>query len=118
MGIPTNIKNVFLAGATVATLATGFNAAPANACGLIGCIVDQVLPGVGTQLDIINRNLGQPVDHIAAIVADIYVPGSGQAMEYYWAAQQAGLFDGSIDDFVNLSPEDLTEIVSQLADDD
>jgi hypothetical protein len=36
----------------------------ANACGFLGCIVNQIAPGVGDQMDNLNRDLGHPAEQI------------------------------------------------------
>ena len=63
----------------------------AQAEGFLGGLIEDVCGGcgVGRTLDEINANLGQPVDHAAAAVADAFVPGAGQAAEAYWALRRA-----------------------------
>ena len=74
------IRNIVLALATVSSLAIA-GGAPANACGIIGCIVNQVAPGVGDQLDDWHNRAGRPLDHLAnqaaGSAADYVAPGSG-----------------------------------------
>ena len=76
-----------------AGLAISFTA-QANACGVIGCIVDSVAPGVGTALDKANAAAGRPFDHAVAGAMNAYVPGSGTALEAGWAIQRSGALDG------------------------
>jgi hypothetical protein len=59
----------------------------------LGDIVNQVAPGVGTQLDQLNHNLGNPVDHTIAAGANAVVPGSGVALEGAWAVQRSGILN-------------------------
>jgi len=40
-----------------------FSIGPSSAGGLIGDLLNEVAPGLGTQLDDINKNLGNPIDH-------------------------------------------------------
>ncbi|TBG08437.1 hypothetical protein ELG79_36565 [Rhizobium leguminosarum] len=65
----------------------------AHACGVVGCIFNSVVPGAGDVLDDVNRQAGKPFDHAVAAAAEAYVPGAGQAMEEYWALQDAGVFN-------------------------
>lgn len=73
------------------TLMFGAVTSSVQACGFVGCLVNKVAPGVGTALDHANAAAGKPFDHAAAAVANTVVPGSGVAMEGYWAARDAGL---------------------------
>jgi hypothetical protein len=80
--------SAFRNAALVATLASvsfapGF-ALPARACGLLGCIINQVAPGAGDALDKMHNDMGRPLDHAAnigaGVAADVIVPGSGPAV--------------------------------------
>ena len=46
--------------------------------------------------DRLNAQMGQPFDHGVTQAMDVFVPGSGTAVEAYWAAQRAaGQFTGA-----------------------
>jgi hypothetical protein len=73
---------------SLAAVLAGVSFAPnfaleAKACGLLGCVINQVAPGAGDALDKIHKDLGRPLDHAAnagaGAAADIVVPGSGPA---------------------------------------
>lgn len=81
-----NIKIAGLFGAVV--LSSMALSPSAFAGGFLGDFINQVAPGVGTALDQVNAQLGNPVDHAAAALADTYVPGLGTAAEANWALQR------------------------------
>lgn len=83
-------KNITLVSSlALATIASN----GAQAQGFLGGIINQIAPGVRTEMDRINHNLGNPVDHAAAAALDTFVPGSGGAVEAGWAVQRSGMLD-------------------------
>lgn len=63
----------------------------ANAGGFLAdTFIRPFSPQLADDADKLNHNLGNPVDHTAAAIAEAYVPGAGQAMEGYWAMQRSG----------------------------
>lgn len=56
---------------------------------VVACAAPPLAPAARAA-DRLNGQLGNPVDHAAARVADSFVPGSGVAIEGYWAAQRSG----------------------------
>jgi len=81
-----NISNI------LATTVVAFSAisGSAHAGGVGGDLINKIVPGLGTALDEINHRMGNPVDHAAAAVLDVYVPGAGRALETGWALQRSG----------------------------
>jgi hypothetical protein len=69
----------------------------ASACGFIACALRDV--GLITEqqrkeLDRLNHNLGNPVDHAIAAGANAIVPGSGAVIEAGYAIQRSGVLNG------------------------
>jgi hypothetical protein len=66
--------------ATAATfLLVGGITHSADACGLMGCIINQVAPGQGDKLDNFNRYNGHPAEELGHIGLDYRGPGASQA---------------------------------------
>ena len=65
----------------------------ASACGVIGCVLNEISPGLGDAADDWNDRNGNIFDHTLAAAAEAVAPGVGTTMEAYWAAQRAGTFD-------------------------
>lgn len=80
-----NLKNV---NALVLMAAMGLVSVNSLAGGFLGDAINVIAPGVGTELDRINHQLGNPVDHAAAVVCDAYAPGCGSALEAGWELQR------------------------------
>jgi hypothetical protein len=73
----------------------------ANAGGLLGDVLNSVTgTDIGTQLDDWNADNDNIVDHAVAAVADYYLPGSGRAIEGYYAYNREGL-GGLIEEQMN-----------------
>ena len=73
----------------------------ASAGGLIGDFLNTVTgTDIGTQLDAVNDQLGNPVDHFVARACDAYLPGCGAAMEGYYAYNRGGV-EGLIEHEMN-----------------
>jgi hypothetical protein len=66
-------------GALAGALVIGISGGKASAGGFLGDVIDQVLPGVGTELNRVHRDLGRPVDRAGAAIVDGWVPGLGTA---------------------------------------
>ena len=87
-----------------ATLAAGtmFSVGNAAACdltkggflaGVVKCVAPPLAP-VADAADRMNGALGNPVDHAIAAGANVFVPGSGTALEAGWAIQRSGVLNG------------------------
>jgi hypothetical protein len=64
----------------------------ADAGGLLGDFINDVTgTDIGTQLDELNADNGNIVDHAAAAVADYYLPGSGEVIEGYYTYNREGV---------------------------
>jgi len=105
------MKRILAAVIAVAALAS-MTTPKAQACGVIGCLVNQVAPGAGDALDDENAKLGKPFDHTAAALLNAVVPGSGEVLEGYWTAQDIlnAVQNGQI------SQEDADQLLQQLPD--
>jgi hypothetical protein len=94
-----SIKRILQAAAIASVAALSLSSVSAHACGVVGCLLDSVAPGVGTALDRANAQAGQPFDHAAAAALDSFVPGAGRLLEGGWALQRSGMLpniqDGS-----------------------
>jgi hypothetical protein len=70
--------------ATLAVLSTLMAVNVGHAEGFLGGLINQVLPGVGTELDKIHDQMGRPLDHAAnqaaGAVVDYVAPGAGQVV--------------------------------------
>lgn len=49
----------------------------ASACGVIGCFLNEVAPGLGDAADDLHDASGNPLDQAAPIIAEGVLPGSG-----------------------------------------
>jgi len=72
---------------------TALGASSAQAGGFLGDLINVVAPGVGTQLDQWNHNLGYPTEHVTAGIVDSFVPGAGNALRTGWAMQYSGMLN-------------------------
>jgi hypothetical protein len=91
-----SIRKTTLALVLAATLAVTASSS-ARAGGLVGDFLNSVTgTDIGTQLDDLNGDLGNPFDHGVAIVCDAYLPGCGEALEDYYAYNRGGV-SGLID---------------------
>ena len=88
-----SLKSVFFAAAIAVGLGVVAVSSSAHAGGFLGDIINQVAPGVGTQLDQLNHNLGNPVDHAGAAALDAWAPGAGRALELGWQVQRRGILN-------------------------
>ena len=64
-------RTAFAIGFASVIMTSGFSSS-ANACGLLGCIVNQIVPGAGDVLDDVHRRLGNPLDQAGAVAAQYY----------------------------------------------
>jgi hypothetical protein len=64
------ISSFLAAGLVVASVAAF--STPASAGGVLGDIINQVAPGVGTALDQAHTQMGRPLDHVGATAASAY----------------------------------------------
>jgi|GEM_PF-6687867 len=83
------MKNAIRKIAAIACSTAVFGIAPvAKADGVIGGLINQVAPGVGTALDRANHDLGHPFENAVAQGADAVLPGSGAVLQAGWAIQR------------------------------
>lgn len=59
----------------------------AHAGGVLGDLINNVVPGLGTVLDQQNAAAGHPFEGAVAAAADSYIPGAGAVLGAGWAAQ-------------------------------